>query len=77
MNNVGRSSFGVRQVQKCLFEALTTLKTTMVRVNHDGKEASGAKRIIHVWLCLLAVLVAESERYSVERARRSPIQLPS
>lgn len=38
MNNVGRSSFGIRQVQKCLFEALTTLKATMVRVNQDGKE---------------------------------------
>eukprot|EP00903_Cladosiphon_okamuranus_P014633 g13569.t1 len=41
MNNVGRSSFGIRQVQKCLFEALTTLKATMVRVNQDGKEVLG------------------------------------
>eukprot|EP00752_Nemacystus_decipiens_P011879 g10534.t1 len=41
MNNVGRSSFRTRQVQKCLFEALTTLKATMVRVNQDGKEVLG------------------------------------
>lgn len=45
MNNVGRSSFGIGQVQKCLFEALTTLKATMVRVNQDGKEASDAKAL--------------------------------
>ena len=40
INNVGRNSYNVGQVQKCLFEALTTLKATMVRVNQDGKEAS-------------------------------------
>lgn len=38
MNNVGRSSFGIGQVQRALFEALTTLKAKMVRVNQDGKE---------------------------------------
>jgi len=40
INNVGRNSYNVGQVQKCLFEALTTLNATMVRVNQDGKEAS-------------------------------------
>lgn len=38
MNNVGRSSFMIGQVQRAFFEALTTLKATMVRVNQDGKE---------------------------------------
>lgn len=38
MNNVGRGSFGIGQVQRALFEALTTLKAKMVRVNQDGKE---------------------------------------
>lgn len=40
MNNVGRSSFAIGQVQRAFFEALTTLKATMVRVNQDGKEVS-------------------------------------
>lgn len=38
MNNVGRSCFAINQVQRAFFEALTTLKATMVRVNQDGKE---------------------------------------
>ncbi|CAM9492407.1 unnamed protein product [Sphacelaria rigidula] len=38
MNNVGRSCFAINQVQRIFFEALTTLKATMVRVNQDGKE---------------------------------------
>lgn len=40
MNNVGRGSFGIGQVQRALFEALTTLKAKMVRVNQDGKEVN-------------------------------------
>lgn len=44
MNNVGRSSFGIGQVQRALFEALTTLKATMVRVNQDGKEVISLSR---------------------------------
>lgn len=38
MNNVGRCSFAIGGVQRAFFEALTTLKATMVRVNQDGKE---------------------------------------
>lgn len=40
MNNVGRSSYCIGQVQRVFFEALTTLKAAMVRVNQDGKEVS-------------------------------------
>lgn len=40
MNNVGRSSYCISQVQRVFFEALTTLKAAMVRVNQDGKEVS-------------------------------------
>lgn len=40
MNNVGRGSFGIGQVQRAFFEALTTLKAKMVRVNQDGKEVN-------------------------------------
>lgn len=35
MNNVGRGSFGIGQVQRAFFEALTTLKAKMVRVNTE------------------------------------------
>ncbi|CAB1115237.1 unnamed protein product [Ectocarpus sp. CCAP 1310/34] len=44
MNNVGRSSFGIGQVQRIFFEVLTTLKATIVRVNQDGREASSRVR---------------------------------
>ncbi|CAM9912128.1 unnamed protein product, partial [Scytosiphon promiscuus] len=40
MNNVGRSSFGIGQVQRTFFEALTTIKATLVRINTDGREAT-------------------------------------
>ncbi|CBN74279.1 conserved unknown protein [Ectocarpus siliculosus] len=42
MNNVGRSSFGIGQVQRIFFEARTTLKATTVRVNQDGREVLGS-----------------------------------
>ena len=70
MNNVGRSSFGIRQVQKCLFEALTTLKATMVRVNQDGKEASGTKMVANVWLKVRDCGAGRWERGSVECANK-------
>lgn len=48
MNNVGRSSFGIAQVQRIFFEALTTLKATTVRVNQDGREASEIQNNNHL-----------------------------
>lgn len=46
MNNVGRSSFAIVQVQRAFFEALATLKATIVRVNQDGKEVN---RYYYTW----------------------------
>ncbi|CAN0068853.1 unnamed protein product [Hapterophycus canaliculatus] len=43
MNNVGRSSFGIGQVQRTFFEALTTIKATLVRINTDGREVLGSE----------------------------------
>ena len=52
MNNVGRGSFGIGQVQRAFFEALTTLKAKMVRVNQDGKEVN-----TEYCLCLVVAVV--------------------
>ena len=54
MNNVGRGSFGIGQVQRALFEALTTLKAKMVRVNQDGREVNTECYFVVVLLTLLA-----------------------
>ena len=49
MNNVGRSSYCIGQVQRAFFEALTTLKAAMVRVNQDGKEVSSIIAASHLY----------------------------
>jgi hypothetical protein len=33
VNNVGRSTYAIGAVQRCFFEALTTLKSAMVRID--------------------------------------------
>lgn len=38
LNNVGRTCYGVSNVQRCFFEALTTLKKVMVRVDEAAAD---------------------------------------
>jgi hypothetical protein len=41
VNNVGRSTYAIGAVQRCFFEALTTLKSAMVRID-DSADCTAA-----------------------------------